>query len=115
MNQSRDTLVLEIHALTPRLVMLTFVRRLVVSTFVMMLVVNLSWTNLVGCFFVQYLGTALRGGCVLMMNGMLMEQQQGGVADEPEPFMGSGRFARAIMLGYNCSDEKELEHALRFC
>ncbi|XP_004966398.1 F-box protein SKIP31 isoform X2 [Setaria italica] len=43
------------------------------------------------------------------------DQQQGGVADEPEPFMGSGRFARAIMLGYNCSDEKELEHALRFC
>jgi len=99
MNQSRDTLVLEIHALTPRLVMLTFVRRLVVSTviyissshylfthnfhiaemfsfcffqFVMMLVVNLSWTNLVGCFFVRYLGTALRGGCVLMMNGTLM-------------------------------------------
>jgi hypothetical protein len=72
MNQSRGTLVLEIHALTPRLVMLTFVRRLVVSTFVMMLVVNLSWTNLVGCFFVRYLGTALRGGCVLMMNGTLM-------------------------------------------
>ncbi|CAN6206720.1 unnamed protein product [Urochloa humidicola] len=43
------------------------------------------------------------------------DQQQGGVADEPEPFMGSGRFARAIMLGYNCSDEKELEDALRFC
>ncbi|KAG2608448.1 hypothetical protein PVAP13_4NG320400 [Panicum virgatum] len=26
----------------------------------------------VGCFFVRYLGTALRGGCVLMMNGTLM-------------------------------------------
>ncbi|KAL6603288.1 hypothetical protein ACP70R_043649 [Stipagrostis hirtigluma subsp. patula] len=43
------------------------------------------------------------------------DQQQGGVADEAEPFMGSGRFARAYMLGYNCTDEKELEHALRFC
>ncbi|CAL5040431.1 unnamed protein product [Urochloa decumbens] len=43
------------------------------------------------------------------------DQQQGGVADEPEPFMGSGRIARAIMLGYNCCDEKELEDALRFC
>jgi len=43
------------------------------------------------------------------------DQQQGGVVDEPEPFMGSGRFARAIMLGYNCTDEKELEQALRFC
>lgn len=32
MKLSRGTLVLEIHALTPRLVMLTFVRRLVVST-----------------------------------------------------------------------------------
>ncbi|XP_062234146.1 F-box protein SKIP31-like isoform X2 [Phragmites australis] len=43
------------------------------------------------------------------------DQQQGGVTDEAEPFMGSGRFARAYMLGYNCTDEKELEHALRFC
>ncbi|KAK3131242.1 hypothetical protein QOZ80_6BG0503930 [Eleusine coracana subsp. coracana] len=43
------------------------------------------------------------------------DQQQGGVADEAEPFMGSGRFARAYMLGYSCTDEKELEHALRFC
>ncbi|XP_010275143.1 PREDICTED: F-box protein SKIP31-like isoform X2 [Nelumbo nucifera] len=43
------------------------------------------------------------------------EQQQGGVTDEAEPFMGSGRFARAYLLGYNCADEKELEAALRFC
>jgi hypothetical protein len=43
------------------------------------------------------------------------DQQQAAVADEAEPFMGSGRFARAYMLGYNCTDEKELEHALRFC
>ncbi|XVF52229.1 hypothetical protein PTKIN_Ptkin05aG0002400 [Pterospermum kingtungense] len=43
------------------------------------------------------------------------EQQQGGGTDEPEPFMGSGRFARAYLLGYNCDDEKELEAALRFC
>ncbi|KAJ1260974.1 hypothetical protein BS78_10G272700 [Paspalum vaginatum] len=43
------------------------------------------------------------------------DPQQGGVADEAEPFMGSGRFARAYMLGYNCTDEKELEHAMRFC
>ncbi|XP_073021046.1 F-box protein SKIP31-like [Primulina eburnea] len=43
------------------------------------------------------------------------DQQQGGVADEAEPFMGSGRFARAYLLGYNCEDEKELEAALRFC
>lgn len=43
------------------------------------------------------------------------ELQQGGVTDEAEPFMGSGRFARAYLLGYNCADEKELEDALRFC
>ncbi|CAJ1930780.1 unnamed protein product [Sphenostylis stenocarpa] len=43
------------------------------------------------------------------------EQQQGGVTDEAEPFMGSGRFARAYLLGYNCADEKELEATLRFC
>lgn len=43
------------------------------------------------------------------------EQQQCGGADEAEPFMGSGRFARAYLLGYNCEDEKELEAALRFC
>ncbi|KAJ7953285.1 F-box protein SKIP31 [Quillaja saponaria] len=44
-----------------------------------------------------------------------IEQQQGGATDEAEPFMGSGRFARAYLLGYNCDDEKELEAALRFC
>ncbi|KAG7955578.1 hypothetical protein I3843_11G079800 [Carya illinoinensis] len=43
------------------------------------------------------------------------EQQQGGVTDEAEPFMGSGRFARAYLLGYNCADEKELKAALKFC
>ncbi|XP_027361553.1 F-box protein SKIP31 [Abrus precatorius] len=43
------------------------------------------------------------------------EQLQGGVTDEAEPFMGSGRFARAYLLGYNCADEKELEATLRFC
>ncbi|KAL2544373.1 F-box protein SKIP31 [Forsythia ovata] len=43
------------------------------------------------------------------------EQQQVGVTDEAEPFMGSGRFARAYLLGYNCEDEKELEACLRFC
>ncbi|KAJ8497344.1 hypothetical protein OPV22_007896 [Ensete ventricosum] len=43
------------------------------------------------------------------------EQQQAGVVDEAEPFMGSGRFARAYMLGYNCADEEELEAALKFC
>ncbi|XP_066370447.1 F-box protein SKIP31-like isoform X2 [Miscanthus floridulus] len=41
--------------------------------------------------------------------------QQAGVVDEAEPFMGSGRYARAIMLGYNCTDEKELEDALGLC
>lgn len=40
---------------------------------------------------------------------------EGTVTDEAEPFMGSGRFARAYSLGYNCDDEKELEAALRFC
>ncbi|XP_031482352.1 F-box protein SKIP31 [Nymphaea colorata] len=44
-----------------------------------------------------------------------MDQQQGGATDEQEPFMGSGRFARAYLLGYNCADEKELEAALYFC
>ncbi|XP_009631040.1 F-box protein SKIP31 isoform X2 [Nicotiana tomentosiformis] len=44
-----------------------------------------------------------------------VEQQQTGAADELEPFMGSGRFARAYELGYNCDDEKELEAALLFC
>ncbi|KAJ8768070.1 hypothetical protein K2173_021010 [Erythroxylum novogranatense] len=43
------------------------------------------------------------------------DQLQGGVTDEAEPFMGSGRFARAYQLGYDCDDEKELEAALRFC
>lgn len=43
------------------------------------------------------------------------EQQQGVAADEEEPFMGSGRFARAYLLGYNCADEKELEATLRYC
>lgn len=43
------------------------------------------------------------------------EQQQAGGTDEAEPFLGSGRFARAYLLGYNCEDEKELEAALRFC
>ncbi|KAK8964926.1 hypothetical protein KSP40_PGU022744 [Platanthera guangdongensis] len=42
----------------------------------------------------------------------LLEQPQ---ADEMEPFMGSGRFARAYLLGYSCIDDKELEAALRFC
>jgi len=42
-------------------------------------------------------------------------EQLGGVTDEAEPFMGSGRFARAYLLGYNCADEKELKAALRFC
>ncbi|KAA8521076.1 hypothetical protein F0562_011771 [Nyssa sinensis] len=41
-----------------------------------------------------------------------IEQLQGGVSDEAEPFMGSGRFARAYLLGYNCADEKELEACL---
>ncbi|XP_078434008.1 F-box family protein [Wolffia australiana] len=41
--------------------------------------------------------------------------EQGEAADEAEPFMGSGRFARAYFLGYNCEDETELEAALRFC
>lgn len=44
-----------------------------------------------------------------------IDQQQGGVADEAEPFMGSGRFGRAYLLGYNCADEKELNDVLRFC
>ncbi|XP_057758740.1 F-box protein SKIP31 isoform X1 [Arachis stenosperma] len=43
------------------------------------------------------------------------ELQQGGATDEAEPFMGSGRFARAYSLGYNCADEKELKATLRFC
>ncbi|PIN12547.1 hypothetical protein CDL12_14836 [Handroanthus impetiginosus] len=43
------------------------------------------------------------------------EQQQVGVTDEAEPSMGSGRFARAYLLGYSCQDEKELEAALRIC
>ncbi|KAI3792890.1 hypothetical protein L2E82_06781 [Cichorium intybus] len=47
--------------------------------------------------------------------GDMEEQQQAGVTDEAEPFMGSGRFARAYQLGYNCEDEKELEACLRFC
>lgn len=42
-------------------------------------------------------------------------EQQGSVIDEAEPFMGSGRFARAYLLGYSCHDEKELEACLRFC
>ncbi|GAB2295928.1 hypothetical protein Dimus_030076 [Dionaea muscipula] len=48
-------------------------------------------------------------------SGSDTEQQQDIVADEPEPFMGAGRFARAYLLGYNCAVEKELEAALKFC
>lgn len=44
-----------------------------------------------------------------------VDQQQAGTTDEEEPFMGSGLFARAYLLGYNCHDEKELKDALRFC
>lgn len=36
-------------------------------------------------------------------------------ADEAEPSLGSGRFARAYLLGYYCDDEKELEAALAIC
>ncbi|KAK4793693.1 hypothetical protein SAY86_024128 [Trapa natans] len=43
------------------------------------------------------------------------DQQIDGVTDEAEPFMGSGRFARAYNLGYNCTNEKELDAVLRFC
>ncbi|KAK1304928.1 F-box protein SKIP31 [Acorus calamus] len=42
-----------------------------------------------------------------------IEEQDAGAVDEAEPFMGSGRFARAYLLGYNCADDKELEAALR--
>lgn len=49
------------------------------------------------------------------IGGDMEDQQQVGVTDEAEPFMGSGRFARAYQLGYNCEDEKELEACLRFC
>ncbi|KMZ62045.1 F-box protein SKIP31 [Zostera marina] len=45
----------------------------------------------------------------------LDDEQQAGVTDEAEPFLGSGRFARAYLLGYNCADEEELEETLRFC
>ncbi|KAK8510095.1 hypothetical protein V6N13_103694 [Hibiscus sabdariffa] len=43
-----------------------------------------------------------------------MEQQQGegeggGTDEVSEPFLGSARFARAYLLGYNCEDEKELD------
>ncbi|KAJ7554098.1 hypothetical protein O6H91_06G124600 [Diphasiastrum complanatum] len=34
-------------------------------------------------------------------------------AEEAEPFLGSGRLARAYWLGYNCIDEQELHEALR--
>ncbi|KAL9665005.1 hypothetical protein QQ045_020414 [Rhodiola kirilowii] len=47
--------------------------------------------------------------------GQGLDQQQSCAVDEAEPFMGSGRFARAYELGYNCADEKELEDTLRFC
>ncbi|CAN1143925.1 F-box protein SKIP31 [Linum perenne] len=43
------------------------------------------------------------------------DQQQYAGTEEAEPFMGSGRFARAYMLGYNCDNEQELQDALRFC
>ncbi|KAK1372445.1 F-box protein SKIP31 [Heracleum sosnowskyi] len=43
------------------------------------------------------------------------DQQQDAVSDEAEPFMGSGLYARAYSLGYNCADEKELEACLQFC
>ncbi|XP_063946240.1 F-box protein SKIP31 isoform X2 [Daucus carota subsp. sativus] len=39
---------------------------------------------------------------------------QDAVSDEAEPFMGSGCYAQAYLLGYNCADE-ELEACLQFC
>ncbi|XP_024525483.1 F-box protein SKIP31 [Selaginella moellendorffii] len=36
-------------------------------------------------------------------------------AEEPEPFLGTGRLARAYSLGYNCRDDREFERALRCC
>ncbi|XP_020696501.1 F-box protein SKIP31 [Dendrobium catenatum] len=42
------------------------------------------------------------------------EQQQAALIDDMEPFMGSGRYARAYSLGYSCIDDKELEAVLRF-
>ncbi|XP_050235178.1 F-box protein SKIP31 isoform X2 [Mercurialis annua] len=43
------------------------------------------------------------------------EAAESSASDEAEPFMGSGRFARAYLLGYNCENENELEATLRFC
>lgn len=43
------------------------------------------------------------------------DQQLDAVSDEAEPFMGSGRYAGAYSLGYNCADERELEACLQFC
>lgn len=42
-----------------------------------------------------------------LMDGTVVQEEL------EEPFMGSGRLARAYSLGYNCEDEKELEAALR--
>ncbi|KAL8162615.1 hypothetical protein V2J09_014104 [Rumex salicifolius] len=52
---------------------------------------------------------------LLSPSEMESDAQQIGAVDEAEPFMGSGRFARAYLLGYNCADEKELEDALTYC
>ncbi|KAI9152735.1 hypothetical protein LWI28_000218 [Acer negundo] len=58
----------------------------------------------------------ISGHCFGMLLSSVEPEQdpeQGGATDEAEePFMGSGRFARAYQLGYDCEDEKELEAAL---
>ncbi|PKU73649.1 Tubby-like F-box protein 7 [Dendrobium catenatum] len=46
-------------------------------------------------------------------NLYIQEQQQAALIDDMEPFMGSGRYARAYSLGYSCIDDKELEAVLR--
>lgn len=66
----------------------------------------------------ELLVCTISGHCfdrLLSPSEMEPDSQQGVAADEEEPFMGSGRFARAYLLGYNCADEKELEDTLRYC
>ncbi|GAV80251.1 Herpes_UL92 domain-containing protein/F-box-like domain-containing protein [Cephalotus follicularis] len=66
----------------------------------------------------ELLVCTISGHCfdrLLSPGEMEPDPELGGATDEAEPFMGSGRFARAYLLGYNCTDEKELKAALRFC
>lgn len=76
MNQSKVTLVLEIHVLTPRLVMLTFVRRPVVSMVIyissLLFTYNLHSPEMFGFLLFSVCDEACREFVLDQSSGMLL-------------------------------------------